>query len=91
MKALNNIVITLIALAMVVALSAGAYYGIKFVIDLFKGLDTLIANIIYATLFTIIFGALTISLIVRRTQERSKRNYIFIQKVETYKRVIKSY
>ena len=90
MKTLNNIVSTLLVLILIAGLVAGSYYTLVYVIDLCKGLDEQVTNIIYAVLVVGLFSMMVISMIGRRVQARAKRNQLFMQKVETYKRFIKA-
>jgi len=88
MKFLSNICSVLLGCALLGALIAGAYFALRFAINLFYGLDAHVASVIYAAVIAVIFSAAMISSLVRLGQKRRSIERVQREKASVYQRFL---
>ena len=88
MKFLNSIFSVLLGFALIGSLMAGAYFVLRFVINVFGDLDAYVASVIYAAIIAMLFSAVMISLIVRLGQKRTSTERMQMEKATVYQRFL---
>jgi hypothetical protein len=89
MKIFNILLSTLLVALVVLALGAACYYVFIYAVNIYKGLDTKVINIIYAALATGLLAMALTSMISKRLETRDKNRLNFTRKAEIYQRFIK--
>ncbi len=88
MKALTNILATLLVLAVLAALGWAAYYTVVYLIDVFAGLDTQIKDAMVALWIAVFIGALIIAGSMRWARKREAQARIRLEKAAVYRQVL---
>lgn len=88
MKSLSNICSVLLGCVLLGALIAGAYFALRFVINLFDGLDAHVASGIYAAVIAVIVNAAMIALIVRLGWKLRSMERVRMEKAAVYQRFL---
>ena len=88
MKIFNTILSTLLVVLFFLVLGAACYYVVVYAINIFKGLDATVVNILYAALAVGILVMILSSMIGKRLEMRDKNRQIFPRKCEVYQKFI---
>lgn len=88
MKIFNILLSTLLMALLVLVLGAACYYVFMYAVNIYKGLDTKIINIIYAALAVGLLTMVLTSMIGKRLEIRDKNRLTFPHKSEIYQKFI---
>ncbi len=88
MKALTNILATLLVLAVLAALGWAAYYSIGYLVGVFSGFDTQTKDLMVALWIAVFIGALIIAGSVRWARKREAQDRLRLEKAAVYRQVL---
>ena len=91
MKIFNVLLATFLVALLVLVIGAACYYVFMYAVNIYRGLDTKVINIIFAALATGLLAMALTSMIGKRLEMRDKNRLNFPRKAEVYQKFVKSW